>query len=86
MPGNKLSTDTGGVDVTWRTDGDTFTMTWTERGGPPASAPKRRGFGTIVVEAMAERSVVGKVDLDYAPSGLAWRLTWLAANVLAPGG
>jgi two-component sensor histidine kinase len=39
-------------------------MSWTEREGPPVSAPKRRGFGTIVMEAMAERSVDGAVDLD----------------------
>jgi PAS domain S-box-containing protein len=77
-----LSTDTGRVDVRWGTDGDTFTMNWTERDGPPVSAPKRRGFGTIVMEAMAERSVDGRVDLDYAPSGLTWRLTCPAANAL----
>jgi hypothetical protein len=59
-------------------------MGWTEREGPPVSAPKRRGFGTIVMEAMAERSVDGKVDLDYAPSGLTWRLTCPAANALEP--
>jgi hypothetical protein len=46
------------------------------------SAPQRRGFGTIVMEAMAERSVDGNVDLDYAPSGLTWRLTCPAANAL----
>jgi hypothetical protein len=34
------------------------------------------------MEAMAERSVDGKVDLDYAPSGLTWRLTCPAANAL----
>ncbi len=28
----------------------------------------------------------GKVDLDYAPSGLAWRLTCPAANALEPTG
>jgi hypothetical protein len=31
---------------------------------------------------MAARSVDGKVDLDYAPSGLTWRLTCAAANAL----
>ena len=31
---------------------------------------------------MAERSVDGRVDLDYAPSGVTWRLTCPAANVL----
>jgi len=45
------------VDVRWRTDDDTFIMSWTERDGPPVSAPQRRGFGTIVMETMAERSV-----------------------------
>jgi len=33
---------------------------------------------------MAERSVGGVVDLDYAPSGLTWRLTCPAANALEP--
>jgi PAS domain S-box-containing protein len=77
-----LSTDTGRVDISWTVDSDTFTMSWVERDGPPVSAPERRGFGTIVMEAMAERSVNGKVDLDYAPSGLTWRLTCPAADAL----
>jgi PAS domain S-box-containing protein len=81
-----LSTDRGRVDVRWGTDGDTLTMSWTERDGPPVSAPKRRGFGTIVIEAMTERSVDGTVDLEYAPSGVNWRLTCPAANALEPGG
>jgi len=79
-----LSTDTGRVDVRWGTSGDIFTISWTEREGPLVSAPKRRGFGTIVVEAMAERSVDGTVDLDYVPSGVTWRLTCSAANALEP--
>jgi len=79
-----LSTDRGHVDIRWGRGGDTFTMSWNEREGPPVSAPKRRGFGTTVMEAMAERSVDGTVDLDYAPSGLAWRLTCPAANALEP--
>jgi PAS domain S-box-containing protein len=77
-----LSTDTGRVDVSWGSDGDTLTMSWTERDGPPVSAPQRRGFGTVVMETMAERSVDGKVDLDYAPSGLIWRLACPAENAL----
>jgi len=79
-----LSTDAGRVDVRWGTDGDTFSMSWTERDGPPVSAPKRRGFGTMVMEAMTERSVNGTVDLDYAPSGVTWRLTCPTANALEP--
>jgi PAS domain S-box-containing protein len=79
-----LSTDTGRVNIRWGTDGDTFSMSWTERDGPPVALPKQRGFGTIVMEAMAERSVHGTVDLDYAASGLTWRLTCPAPNALEP--
>jgi two-component sensor histidine kinase len=80
-----LSTDRGRIDVSWGSDGDTLTMSWTEREGPPVSAPQRRGFGSIVMETMAERSAGGKVDLDYAPAGLTWRLTCPATNALEPG-
>jgi two-component sensor histidine kinase len=79
-----LSTAAGHVDIRWGTDGNTFAMSWTERGGPPVAAPSRRGFGTIVMDTMAERSVDGTVDLDYASSGLTWRLTCPAASVLEP--
>ena len=46
------------------------------------SQPERRGFGTVVMETMAERSVDGRVDLEYAPSGLSRRLTCPAASAL----
>ncbi len=69
-----LSTDAGRLDIGWGADGDTFTMNWTEREGPPVSAPTQHGFGTTVMEAMVARSVDGAVDLHYAPSGLTWRL------------
>jgi PAS domain S-box-containing protein len=80
-----LSTDSGRVDVCWGIDVGTLIMSWTERDGPRVSAPKQRGFGTMVMEAMAEHSVDGTVDLDYAPSGLTWRLTCPAANALESG-
>src|SRR5262249_13221935 len=81
-----LSTNTGRVNIGWRNEGDAFHMSWTELDGPPVSAPKRRGFGAIVMEAMAERTVGGKVDLDYAPSGVTWRLTCPAVNALEQPG
>jgi PAS domain S-box-containing protein len=77
-----LTTDEGRVDVGWATEGDAFTMNWTERGGPPVFAPERRGFGTKLMKEMAERSLDGEVDLDYPPSGATWRLACPAANVL----
>jgi PAS domain S-box-containing protein len=80
-----LSTDKGRVDISWGIAGDTFTMGWIERDGPRVSRPERHGFGTIVIKAMAERSLDGTVDLDYPPSGVTWRLTCPAANALSAG-
>jgi PAS domain S-box-containing protein len=77
-----LSTDTGRVDIRWGTEDDTLTMSWIERDGPTAFAPKRRGFGTIVMEAMVERSLNGTVDLNYAHSGVTWRLACPAVSAL----
>ena len=48
-----LSTAEGGVDIFWGSEGDTFTISWTERDGPPVPPPERRGFGTVVMEVMA---------------------------------
>ncbi len=63
-----LSLDAGRLEVAWQLDGDIFTMSWTVREGPSVSAPKTHGFGTTVIERMAESSLGGPVDHDYAPS------------------
>jgi PAS domain S-box-containing protein len=79
-----LSTAAGRVDVGWQLDSDAFTMSWTERSGPPVRPPERRGFGSTVIETMAKQTVTGEVQLNYASSGLEWRLTCPAANALGP--
>jgi two-component sensor histidine kinase len=79
-----LSTDTARVDVFWDAADETFMMGWVEHDGPPVSAPSRRGFGTIVMQEMIERSLDGKVDLAYPPSGVTWHLTCAAVNALEP--
>jgi PAS domain S-box-containing protein len=75
-----LSVDRGRVDVCWDFNDNGFTMSWTECEGPSVSAPKRRGFGTTVIERMAKSSLDGTVDLDYASSGVTWRLTCPVGN------
>jgi PAS domain S-box-containing protein len=81
-----LSTDTGRLDIGWWAEAETFTMSWTERDGPPVSPPQQRGFGTVVMQEMAERSVGGNVELAYATSGVTWRFTCPAANALESAG
>jgi two-component sensor histidine kinase len=79
-----LSTDRGRVEVCWNFSDNTFTMSCSEREGPTVSTPMRRGFGTTVIERMAESSLGGMVDLGYAPTGLTWRLTCPSGNALEP--
>jgi PAS domain S-box-containing protein len=79
-----LSTEAGRVDVSWKSEGDVFTMSWTERDGPPAQPPKRRGFGSTVIDSMAKLATDGEVQLEYAPSGVVWRLRCPAAKALQP--
>jgi len=79
-----LVVDAGLVDICWRLEGDIFAMSWTERNGPPVSRPKRHGFGSTVIASMAKLTVDGEAQLDYAPSGLVWRLTCPAVNALEP--
>lgn len=81
-----LSVENGRVKISWRLDEDdgseNFTMSWIEKGGPPVAPPIHRGFGTTVITKMTEMSLGGKVELSYASSGLIWRLTCPAKNIL----
>jgi PAS domain S-box-containing protein len=72
----------GNVDIEWQVDRGNFEMNWTERGGPLVKSPERRGFGTLVIDSMVRQSINGEVQLDYRPSGLAWRLSCPAENAL----
>jgi PAS domain S-box-containing protein len=80
-----LSTQTGRVDIRWGAAGGEFAISWTESGGPTVSPPQRRGFGSIVMGVMVERSVGGTVVLEYPPTGVTWCLTCPTANVLEAG-
>jgi PAS domain S-box-containing protein len=74
-----LSTDTGHVDIVWRLertehDEHRFTMEWSESCGPAVVAPMGHGFGWTVLCHMTKISLEADVTLDYAPTGVVWRL------------
>jgi two-component sensor histidine kinase len=81
-----LSSNLGHIDIRWHAqqveDTEVFTISWTERGGPTVVAPSHRGFGSTVVKTMAESSLDGDVDLDFAPTGLRWHLVCPSSKVL----
>lgn len=82
-----LSTDQGRVDIAWQSVAGSgsarrFVMTWTESGGPPVSAPQRRGFGSTVTEKIVRMSLDCDVTANFAPAGFSWRLDCPWENVI----
>ena len=46
-------------------------------------APERSGYGSAVTSSMVEWSIGGEVSIDYAPTGLIWRLICPVDNIVA---
>ena len=59
----------GLVTVKVREAGEYFELTWTEMGGPEVLPPKRKGFGSRLLQSVG-REFGGDVTMDYRPSGL----------------
>ena len=68
-----LSVAGGRVEVTWSSEGDAKRLEWRELGGPPAVAPTRTGFGSMMIASLA-KSGDGS-GLFYGPEGLVCRLS-----------
>lgn len=66
-----LSNENGEVTVTTkRFDDGAFGFSWTEQGGPPVSAPGRRGFGSTIIERSIPHELKGEADISFEVSGL----------------
>ena len=70
-----FSNDAGKIDIDWtvvkEATGRWLTLRWRERGGPPVTAPTRKGFGSWVIERGLAHELGGDVTLEYLPQGLA---------------
>jgi two-component sensor histidine kinase len=66
-----LSAADGRVQIAWsRTADGQLNLRWTESGGPPVTPPKRRGFGTSIMENIVAGQLRGKVRFDWRDQGL----------------
>ena len=66
-----LSNAAGRVALEWRRTGDGgLRLAWTETGGPPVAPPKRRGFGSVLIERALAHDCGAIVRLEYPPEGL----------------
>jgi two-component sensor histidine kinase/DNA-binding response OmpR family regulator len=79
-----LSSRDGRVEVAWTIDEEKqrLHMIWTERGGPPVHPPKRRSFGTRMMESLGHQ-LNGHVQLDYHPSGFVYSLDVPLGSIIA---
>jgi two-component sensor histidine kinase len=73
-----LSNATGEVRISWavqRSDaGERFLLQWEETGGPVVQAPKRRGFGSRLIERSLADDIGGEVEISFAETGIICRL------------
>jgi len=70
-----LSAADGRVTVRWALAPDGgIDLVWEEAGGPPVGEPKRKGFGTLLVERSLSYELGGTTSLEFRPSGLVFRV------------
>ncbi|MBN9050406.1 MAG: PAS domain-containing protein [Rhizobiales bacterium] len=72
-----LSGDDGHVDMTWAIKNDSagrpgLHFLWTERGGPPVTAPERKGFGSILLDRGVDDC---RVERRFEPTGVVCTIT-----------
>jgi two-component sensor histidine kinase/ActR/RegA family two-component response regulator len=70
-----LSVPNGRVEIAWTIDEvkQRLHLVWTERLGPVVEPPKRRSFGTRMMESLGQQ-LNGQVQLTYEPDGFVYSL------------
>jgi two-component sensor histidine kinase len=69
-----LSNEKGRVSITWQTlqepDGRRLRLEWSEKDGPPVVPPRRKGFGSRLIERGLAQELGGEVKIGYDPQGV----------------
>lgn len=76
-----LSHDCGRIHLKWSVEpagqGDKLViLRWQELGGPQVTRPEGSGFGTTLIHGMIEYELLGRVNLDFASSGLVCEMSF----------
>jgi len=70
------SRDGGAVAADWSVRDGELVLVWRESGGPAVSAPKRRGFGSRMIEHNTAYELAGRARLEFRPDGLVCELAF----------
>lgn len=79
-----LSHVDGRVTVNWSVEDGQLRLEWTERDGPPVAPPRRRGFGTRMIESALAASTGGQCRMDYRPDGFVFTFTAAVDSLVEP--
>ena len=75
-----LGSEKGQVRIVWKEDADgKLTLSWRETGGPPATEPSRKGFGTRLIESIVLREFSGALEPVYREEGFSCNIRLEAA-------
>jgi two-component sensor histidine kinase len=81
-----LATEGGTVSVRWSIDASTTEPTinfqWQERGGPEVTPPKRKGFGSVLLERAVATAIPPR--FDYSPKGFSYEVRAVLAEQREP--
>ncbi|HEY1940663.1 MAG TPA: PAS domain S-box protein [Roseiarcus sp.] len=73
-----LSNQQGRIKIEWRmfeTESEgRFGLRWEEMGGPPVEAPKRKGFGSRLLERALSSELDATVRLAFPPTGVVYEI------------
>ena len=74
-----LSRSQGRLEVRWSLESHDGTnlvnLLWQERDGPPVQPPKKRGFGTTLLERVVAVQCNAKIGLNYDPDGFRFTMS-----------
>jgi two-component sensor histidine kinase len=62
-----------------------FFFHWQERDGPLVAEPQRKGFGSTVLERVMAQYAEPEPEVDFARSGLSYRVTGRLEAIVAGG-
>jgi PAS domain S-box-containing protein len=65
-----FKTDVGQVNIEWDVPKrGRLRFRWSEHGGPPVTVPRRRGFGSRLIESLG-RELAGSANIEFEPGGV----------------
>ncbi len=64
-----LSSREGSVEISWTCQDGQLDLQWSEHGGPPVKAPRRKGLGSRILERAFDHPIGGEVTREWPAEG-----------------